>query len=163
MAVLSALSWQRGASVSLGIRGGEISVLIGGSSSRDTEDQDGYTSARERVNASGADNRPESGSGEGGIYGAVGRLVAEAYRNSPPEYPSIARAMGYQGRVTLLLEVMPDGRCGTVDITRSSGYSVLDLAALKAARGWVFFTENSIALASPVRVSQDIIFMLKTY
>lgn len=170
-AVISAFSLKRGAGVYLGIRGGDISLYVSSTGSGSgsslsgkkmhNEMRDGIKSRKSSGN--GADDQGGEGAGGGGVYGAVGRLVAEAYRNNPPEYPAIARAMGYQGRVTLMLEVMPDGSCGTVDITKSSGHSVLDTAAQRAARGWIFFTENTLALSSPVRVSQDIIFMLKTY
>lgn len=173
LAVISAFSVKRDASVSLGVKGGEISVLFDrgdstGNCDRGSAGMDyGDVSAGEKSADTSDDNDSLSdgagGGKAGGLYGAVGRLVAEAYRNNPPDYPAIARAMGYQGRVTLLLEVMPDGSCGSVDITRSSGYAILDTAALRAARGWIFFTDNSIVLASPVKVSQDIIFMLKSY
>jgi TonB family protein len=171
IAVLSFFLFKRGAVVTFGIRGGEISVLIGsgerGVSTGSSPDRKSLNEIRDSLKSgtsgkSGIDDH-DGGGAAGGAYGAVGRLVTEAYRNNPPEYPAIARAMGYQGRVTLLLEVLPDGSCGTVDITKSSGYRVLDLAAQRAARGWIFFTENTIALSSPVRVSQDIIFMLKAY
>jgi|GEM_PF-719349 len=172
IAVLSFFLFKRGAVESLGIRGGDVALYI---DSSDSSGGTGFSPAEKsrdenisgleerKSGKGGTDNDEGEGSGGGGVYGAVGRLVAEAYRNNPPEYPAIARAMGYQGRVTLMLEVLPDGSCGTVDITKSSGHSVLDIAAQRAAKGWIFFTENTLALSSPVRVSQDIIFMLKTY
>lgn len=170
IAVLSFFLFKRGAVVSFGIRSGEISVLISsgerGVSTGSSPDKKSLNEIRDGLKSgtSGKSGIDDHGDGAAvGVYGAVGRLVTEAYMNNPPEYPAIARAMGYQGRVTLLLEVLPDGSCGTVDITKSSGYRVLDLAAQRAARGWIFFTENTIALSSPVRVSQDIIFMLKAY
>jgi len=172
LSVLSFFLFKRGAVVTLGVRGGDVALYIGtgesaggaGFSSAEKLHDDIRSGLENRKSGkNGTDNYEEEGPGGGGVYGAVGRLVAEAYRNNPPRYPAIARAMGYQGKVTLMLEVMPDGRCGTVDIMKSSGYSVLDLAAQRAARGWVFFTENTLALSSPVRVSQDIIFLLKAY
>ncbi len=163
-AVFSAFSFRSNPAVSLGMRNGEVSLFIGrgerGGSALSRSDFTGEFKGEGAGKSSG----PASDRGDAaGIPGVIGRLVSDAYRNNPPEYPAIARAMGYQGRVTLLLEVMPDGSCGSVDVTKSSGYSVLDLAALKAARGWIFFTDNSISLVTPVRISQDIIFMLKTY
>jgi len=170
ISALSVFLFNRGAVVYFGIRGGEITVQIGsgetGGSTGSSTDKKSLDDIRNGLkNGTGSESGTDDHGvgGAGGVYGAVGKLVNEAYRNNPPEYPAIARAMGYQGRVTLLLEVLPDGSCGTVNITKSSGYRVLDLAAQRAARGWIFFTENTIALSSPVRVSQDIIFMLKTY
>ncbi|HOP62782.1 MAG TPA: energy transducer TonB [Spirochaetota bacterium] len=174
--IFSAVLLKRSATVTLGIRGGELSVLLdsgkaAGSGNAGDYKKRGADEARrdEMSDFSGKESsfRDRSGKGgggdKGGVYGALGRLVAEAYRNNPPEYPAVAMAMGYQGKVTLLLEVMPDGRCGTVDITESSGHRILDMAALRAARKWIFFTGDSFALAGPVKVSQDIIFMLKVY
>jgi protein TonB len=69
--------------------------------------------------------------------------------------------MGYEGRVSLLIEVLPDGRCGRVEVFRSSGYGILDRAAVNAARRWIFFAENQISLSSSVKVLQDVVFVLK--
>lgn len=163
-AAFTAFTFRVNPAVSLGMRSGEISLSIGRGERGGRAVSHGDFTGKTGGEVAGKSSGPASDRGDAaGIPGVIGRLVSDAYRNNPPEYPAIARAMGYQGRVTLLLEVMPDGSCGTVDVTKSSGYRVLDLAALKAARGWIFFTDNSILLASPVRISQDIIFMLKTY
>jgi len=172
----SAVLLKRSSTVLLGIQKGEVSVLLRSGRTEGSEKAGGDKKSQSTVPARHEDSvisdkrigsQSRNGKGgdddNGGVYGALGRLVSEAYRNNPPEYPAVAMAMGYQGKVTLLLEVMPDGSCGSVDITESSGYRVLDMAALRAARKWIFFTGNSFALVSSVKVSQDIIFMLKTY
>lgn len=61
------------------------------------------------------------------------------YDNNPsPEYPLIARRRGFQG--TVVLEVMVDrnGRVGDLKVFKSSGYKVLDRAALASVREWMF-------------------------
>jgi len=51
-----------------------------------------------------------------------------------PHYPLIARARGWQGTVEVLLSVLADGSVNAATLWRSSGYSVLDQAAVAAAR-----------------------------
>jgi protein TonB len=48
------------------------------------------------------------------------------------DYPAIARHRGWQGTVTLRLQIEPDGRISRLDVDRTSGYPVLDRAALKS-------------------------------
>jgi len=51
-----------------------------------------------------------------------------------PNYPLIARARGWQGTVEVLLSVLADGSVNAATLWRSSGYSVLDQAAVAAAQ-----------------------------
>lgn len=56
-----------------------------------------------------------------------------------PIYPPTAIRRNQQGVVTLLIYVLPDGRVGDLRIKRSSGFPLLDEAAVAAAReGWRF-------------------------
>ena len=59
-------------------------------------------------------------------------------RNPPPRYPKTAQERDYQGTVVLDVEVLSSGRCGTVNVLSSSGHHVLDQAAVRAVRNWVF-------------------------
>lgn len=68
-----------------------------------------------------------------------GRQTGEAPRfvhQPAPVYPEIARQQGWEGTVTLRLELLPDGSVGTVQVGRSSGHAVLDTAAQEAAKAW---------------------------
>lgn len=47
-------------------------------------------------------------------------------------YPAIARRKGWQGVVRLELHIEPDGRISDLHIDETSGYAVLDEAALQA-------------------------------
>ncbi len=61
------------------------------------------------------------------------------YRSAPPpEYPALAQRRGYEGTVRVQVEVDIRGRVTTASLVRSSGYDVLDAAALHAVRGWTF-------------------------
>jgi protein TonB len=53
-----------------------------------------------------------------------------------PEYPEIARQNGWEGTVTLRLELLADGTVGEVQVARSSGQTVLDTAAQEAVKTW---------------------------
>ena len=74
-----------------------------------------------------------------------------------PPYPRRARMMGWEGTVVLRVIVSADGTVAEVVIHRSSGYPLLDQAAVMAARSRRFvpardggFTTSSIA-EMPVR------------
>jgi TonB family protein len=70
---------------------------------------------------------------------AVARHTAEAPRfvsQPKPEYPEVARQNGWEGTVTLRLELLPDGTVGEVQVVRSSGHNVLDTAAQETAKIW---------------------------
>jgi len=61
------------------------------------------------------------------------------YLNNPrPPYPLVARRMGYQGKVVLNVEVLADGRAGEVKLHSSSGYEILDNAAIQTVKTWKF-------------------------
>jgi protein TonB len=79
--------------------------------------------------------------GEGG-QGAKPALVSEAtplYRRNPvPEYPLAARKRGFQGTVVLEVHVDRQGRVADLRLSASSGYSVLDQAAMASVKTWLF-------------------------
>ena len=58
--------------------------------------------------------------------------------NRPPRYPLAAQRRGLEGRVLLAIFVDADGSVRDVRVQESSGHSVLDAAAAKAARDWSF-------------------------
>lgn len=61
-----------------------------------------------------------------------------------PPYPAQARRMGQQGRVELLLYVLANGRVGEAKIAQSSGYMLLDEAAInEALRAWRFIPQQT--------------------
>ena len=55
-----------------------------------------------------------------------------------PGYPAVAIRRGYEGSVLLNAYVLPNGKVEEVTIFKSSGYKVLDNAALKAVKKWKF-------------------------
>jgi len=53
-----------------------------------------------------------------------------------PNYPEVARLLGQEGQVVMLLLVSEEGNIALARIDRSSGYPLLDQAALEATRKW---------------------------
>lgn len=56
--------------------------------------------------------------------------------NPPPQYPPVAVARRWQGEVVVRVWIGADGRVQRAEVDRSSGFAVLDEAALKAVRQW---------------------------
>jgi periplasmic protein TonB len=62
-----------------------------------------------------------------------------AYLDNPrPNYPSISRRRGEEGKVLLRVLVSPDGLAATVNIEKSSNFERLDEAARQAISRWRF-------------------------
>lgn len=53
-----------------------------------------------------------------------------------PEYPLLARRRGYQGRVVVVASVLSSGEVEFASLVTSSGYGMLDDAALAAVKAW---------------------------
>jgi len=78
----------------------------------------------------------------------------EAATCPAPEYPMLARRRGLEGVATLILQVGIDGSVISAQVVESSGHSLLDEAALDAARAWKLSpaTENGVAVAGALHV-----------
>ncbi len=96
------------------------------------------------------------------LLGALCARASYNSRNSAPEYPYLARRMGWEGRVVLSIEVLPNGRTGQVRVVTGSGYDLLDDSAVKAARQWIFFEEGEMRIPKPMEItSPPIVFVIK--
>jgi protein TonB len=58
--------------------------------------------------------------------------------NPKPKYPGVAMSRGWEGTVRLLVKVSVEGDSEEVTVQRSSGYDVLDEAAIEAVEKWKF-------------------------
>lgn len=67
----------------------------------------------------------------------------EYEKNRPPDYPRLARRRGYEGRTRLNVEVLETGKVGRIEVAASSGFDLLDEAALEAVKGWRFIPGKS--------------------
>ena len=70
--------------------------------------------------------------------GAVVQNNSKDFNNPAPVYPSLARERGWEGIVSVAVLVEQDGLPSKLVIEESSGYDVLDQAALKAMGKWQF-------------------------
>jgi protein TonB len=77
-----------------------------------------------------------------------------ALGNRPPDYPELARRRGWEGRVVLKVAVSLVGDALAVDVMRSSGREVLDVAAQHAVAAWRFrpATVAGVPVAGSVEV-----------
>ncbi len=60
------------------------------------------------------------------------------FQNPPPEYPELAKQMRQEGLVLLAVDVDREGTPIKVEIKQSSGYRLLDQAAVRAVSHWKF-------------------------
>ncbi len=67
-----------------------------------------------------------------------------------PHYPLLARTRGWQGRVDVGLVVLADGSVDTASLRHSSGYGVLDEAAVAVARRSRFRPPSAAGLPAPL-------------
>ncbi|MCS6922280.1 MAG: energy transducer TonB [Elioraea sp.] len=94
--------------------------------------------------------------GDGGTL-----LPASIGTRLDPTYPWEARRNRWQGTVLLAVTVSPEGRPVAIDIVRSSGYGVLDEAAVEAVRQWRFVPARRNGVAVEDRVAVPITFRLR--
>lgn len=75
-------------------------------------------------------------------------------RNPEPPYPEKARRLGQEGVVLLSVRVSERGEPESVEVKESSGHPLLDEAALKAVRRWVFSpaTMGSVPISSQIEI-----------
>lgn len=125
-------------------------------------------SASERGPASTKKESSKTGSGnavsglkKGRGAAGVDRGAAPAPGNPPPRYPRRARSRGEEGRVLIRVSVLGSGRVGGASISRSSGHSSLDRAALKAVKRWRF--KPALRGGKPVKaiLTVPVVFKLK--
>lgn len=118
--------------------------------------------------------RAEGGTGDGssktagsdattraGAGGADSLKLPGYDRNPPPRYPAEARRAKQEGRVLLTVVVTPQGRASSVSLKESSGFPLLDEAALAGVKSWRFKPGRLAGLAVETTVDIPIRFQLK--
>lgn len=83
---------------------------------------------------------PSSGGTRNGSIVAPGILS-----KVEPVYPASARQAGQEGTVVLRIEIQANGRPGDISIIRSSGYPLLDEAAVASLRSWRFIPAKDVS------------------
>ncbi len=87
--------------------------------------------------------------------------TAARFHNPRPWYPRMARRRGMEGRVELQVTVAIDGSVRSIRIARSSGYRLLDEAALETVRQWRFEPARLAGMAVEGRLMVPIRFRLR--
>jgi len=80
--------------------------------------------------------------------------------NLPPKYPRSARHRGLEGTVLVEVFVNIAGKVKELKLLKSSGYTILDNAALKAVRKWSFSPGSVNGTLEAMRVRVPIRFRL---
>ena len=108
----------------------------GGAGLRDAQD----ATSRGSGGAAGADplGRASNIRGGSGLAGPFQDAIPRYDLNPRPSYPEMARRRGYEGTVVLEVRVEKDGKVGGVRLAETSGYELLDQAALQAVPAWQF-------------------------
>jgi len=81
--------------------------------------------------------------------------------NDPPVYPNLARKRGQQGTVVLQVLVNGQGRVDDIRLDVSTGYSMLDRAAVTAVKNWLFEPGRQGETTVPMWVRIPVTFELK--
>lgn len=81
-------------------------------------------------------------------------------KNPEPEYPLAARRRGQQGTVVLNVTVSAAGRTTEVSLRQSSGFELLDRAALRAVSTWEFEPARVGGVAVESKIEQSVRFKL---
>jgi periplasmic protein TonB len=87
------------------------------------------------------------------VAGSI-RSKVRSGENPRPDYPRAAREAGWEGTTVLQVLVLPDGTTGLVTLHKTSGYAVLDEAALAAVKAWRFVPamDGNFPIKSVVRL-----------
>jgi protein TonB len=103
---------------------------------------------------------PAASNGSGA--GAGGSAQASPLAgNAAPEYPFLARKKGQEGLVLVLAEISAKGGVEGVRVSKSSGHSSLDEAAMEAVRRWRFQPALKNGHPVPSTLEQPIRFRLQ--
>jgi len=101
-----------------------------------------------------------AGAGSHGAPGTGPGTLAHYLSDPKPDYPELARQMRQQGVVELSVVVDAAGSVAEVSISRSSGYPMLDQAAVQAVRRWRFEPARAGGLPVPSKVQVPVRFSL---
>ncbi len=96
-----------------------------------------------------------------GLKTAVTLVGVRYARVFKPEYPRKARRAGWEGTTTLKVHVDHRGRSDRVMVERTSGFDLLDAAAVAAVRRWIFHPAHNGDRTVSGWVKIPVVFKLK--
>lgn len=85
---------------------------------------------------------------------AVDPYYPARYRGTPtqPPYPRLAVRLGQEGTTRLVVEINPQGEVVAISLHKSSGFAVLDKAAIAAVQEWKFIPPSGVTGTSKALV-----------
>lgn len=86
---------------------------------------------------------------------------AQSVRGPWPVYPRQARIRGIEGDVILKIHIDNGGLPFLVEVADSSGYSILDQAAIKGVRQWRFDPAGKKRVGTPFWIKKRFSFRLR--
>ena len=84
---------------------------------------------------------------------------AKVERIGTMNYPEAARRAGISGSLRMAVEILPDGRVSKIEISRSSGYPVLDKAAIRV----VNLAAPFAPLPTAITKDADVVVIIRTW
>jgi len=123
---------------------------------RREEQRHSRPSASQSASTAGAVGATSHGGAGGALSSRVGYLS-----NPKPDYPEEAKRLHEEGVVLLDVLVDANGRAGEVSVSRSSGFAVLDDAAVQAVKRWIFEPARTGGVAVSSRVKVPVRFSLE--
>lgn len=126
----------------------------GGRTARRGSRAAGATTGTGRGAGEGREGTGLAGAGTGQGGGGLGFVPPQCRLRSKPPYPATARAQRLEGTVLLLVSLDARGRVTSVALQQTCGHGILDQAALKAVRSWIFepARQNGAAIAAQVKI-----------
>jgi protein TonB len=85
---------------------------------------------------------------------AIDPYYPARYRGTPtqPPYPRLAVRLGQEGTTRLVVEINPQGEVIAISLHKSSGFAVLDKAAIAAVQEWKFIPPTGVTGTSKALV-----------
>jgi protein TonB len=110
------------------------------------------------------DTAAGSGSGSGNGSGKKGSIIRPRILSKvEPKYPESARQAGQEGTAVVRIQILANGLPGEVTIDSTSGYAVLDDAAVAAVQKWQFIPAKNPESGANImcRTTMPVSFRLK--
>lgn len=105
--------------------------------------------------------RKVSGDSQGEVAKGGSTAEPDYLNNPPPKYPNESRRRHEEGVVLISAAIDSSGRVKSLDISKSSGFSLLDESAISAVRNWKFKPARFAGIAIDSSVEIPVRFSLR--